>query len=209
MITDYFVLAIKNLKHRGLRSWLTLLGIFIGILSVVSLISLSTGLKLAVTSQFGISSTEVITIQAGGLSGYGPPGSGAVDPITKDDAEAIGKLPTVEVAIGRLISTHRMEYNDVMEVSYSVSIPDGKARDISYEILDFEIFQGRMLEDGDTNSVVLGYSFYKDDNAFGKSIQVGKKVVIDGEEFKVVGILDKTGSIIFDNAAMINEDIVL
>ena len=43
---DYFVLAIKNLKHRGIRSWLTLLGIFIGILAVVSLISLGGRLRL-------------------------------------------------------------------------------------------------------------------------------------------------------------------
>ena len=74
---DYFLLALGNLKHRGVRSWLTLLGIFIGIMAVVSLISLGSGLKLAVAAQFGISTTEVITIQAGGLSSAGPPGTTA------------------------------------------------------------------------------------------------------------------------------------
>ena len=37
MLGDYFSLSIKNLKHRGIRSWLTLLGIFIGIAAVVAL----------------------------------------------------------------------------------------------------------------------------------------------------------------------------
>ena len=64
---DYFNLALNNLRHRGIRSWLTLLGIFIGVMAVVSLISLGTGLKMAVGAQFGISSTEVISVQAGGL----------------------------------------------------------------------------------------------------------------------------------------------
>ena len=43
MIRDYFLMALGNLRHRGLRSWLTMLGIFIGIAAVVSLISLGAG----------------------------------------------------------------------------------------------------------------------------------------------------------------------
>ena len=68
---NYFVLAFRNLKRKGLRSYLTLLGICIGILAVVSLISLGAGLKSAVGSQFGVSSTELITVQAGG-NNFGP-----------------------------------------------------------------------------------------------------------------------------------------
>jgi len=63
---------LKNLSHRGLRSWLTLLGIFIGVAAVVSLISLGNGLQLAVSSQFSISSTEILTVEAGGISFGGP-----------------------------------------------------------------------------------------------------------------------------------------
>ncbi len=67
MLGDYFSLSIKNLKHRGVRSWLTLLGIFIGIAAVVALITLGNGLQAAVSAQFGVSSTEVISVQAGGV----------------------------------------------------------------------------------------------------------------------------------------------
>ena len=66
MIKDYFSLASNNLKKRGLRSWLTLLGILIGVAAVVSLISLGNGLR-AVKSQFNVGSTEVLTVQAGGV----------------------------------------------------------------------------------------------------------------------------------------------
>ena len=45
---DYLILALKNLKHRGIRSWLTLLGIFIGVTAVVALISFSAGTDMIV-----------------------------------------------------------------------------------------------------------------------------------------------------------------
>ena len=206
MITDYFKLAFKNLRHRGLRSWLTLLGIFIGILSVVSLISLSTGLKMAVSSQFGISSTEIITVEAGGISGYGPPGSGAVNPLTIDDVEAIGRLPSVDVSIGRLISTHRMEFNNVLQVTASLSIPYDDLRNVAYDIVDLDLEKGRLLKDDDDEGVIVGWNFYADDDLFGKRVDIGNKINIDGKEFVVYGIYEKRGSVFFDNTVYMNED---
>lgn len=103
MIKDFFVLAFKNLRGRGIRSWLTLLGIVIGVTAVVSLISLGNGLQLAVASQFGINANELITVKAGGISGFGPPGSSIVDPITRNDARAIERLSSVENAVVRNI----------------------------------------------------------------------------------------------------------
>lgn len=52
MIADYFKLAINGIMHRKLRSWLTMIGIFIGIIAVVSLISLGQGLQKLIDEQF-------------------------------------------------------------------------------------------------------------------------------------------------------------
>ena len=49
---EFFRLALTNIKEKRTRSWLTLLGIFIGIASVVALIGLGDGLKLAISNQF-------------------------------------------------------------------------------------------------------------------------------------------------------------
>ena len=136
MLQDYFLLGLKNLKRRGIRSWLTLLGIFIGIMAVVSLITLGNGLQAAVNSQFGVSSTEVISVQAGGLNAYGPPGSGAVTPLTKDDVEAIERLDTVERAIGRNLPSGKLEFDDQVVFGYAVSIPSGDDRTFVYDMLE-------------------------------------------------------------------------
>lgn len=209
MISDYFNLAFGNLKHRGIRSWLTLLGIFIGVMAVVSLISLGNGLQAAVAAQFGISSTEIISVQAGGLSSAGPPGTGVTNKLTRDDADAIEKLSSVDLAIPRILASGKMEYNDVLAFGMAMSIPDGEKRKIAYEIVDMGPEVGRMLKDGDTKKVVLGYNFYKDDAIFGKEVVPGKTVLIQDEKFEVVGIAEKKGSFIFDNIVMMNDDDII
>ena len=208
MISDFFSLAIKNLRHRGLRSWLTLLGIFIGVTAVVSLISLGNGLQMAVASQLGVSSNELITIQAGGLSGYGPPGSNVVDPLTQDDVDAIENLASVENAVKRNIDSGMIEFNDNVMFRYVGSIPlNKKDRDLIYTQLDMEIFSGRQLKAEDSGKVLLGYNYFdKPEEWGGKLITPGKTISVNGKNFQVVGIIDKLGSIIMDNVVVMNED---
>jgi putative ABC transport system permease protein len=72
MIFDFLQLSVNNLRRRKLRSWLTMLGIFIGIAAVVSLISLGQGLQNAINEQFEQFGVDKIIIQSKSL---GPPGS--------------------------------------------------------------------------------------------------------------------------------------
>ena len=206
MICDYFSLAFRNLKHRGLRSWLTLLGIFIGVAAVVSLLSLGAGLQMAVSSQFGVSSTEIISIQAGGLNSYGPPGSGVVKSLTIDDVEAIGRLGTVERSIRRNIALGKLEFNDVVVFGLAMNIPSGDDRQFVYDSLELKVEKGRLLRESDDGNVVLGYNFYANKVGLGKAIDLGDKVIIQDKKFKVVGITKKKGSFIFDNIVHMNEE---
>ncbi len=205
MIGDYFKLALKNMKHRGVRSWLTLLGIFIGVMAVIALIGLGNGLKVAVGAQFGISTTEVITIQAGGLNSYGPPGSGAVTPLTIDDLRVVEKVNNVKTVLRRNIASGKLEYNDKVIFGIVSNVPGGEGRELMEETLDVEAATGRMLKDGDTNKVVLGYNFYVDKVGLDKVVKVGQNVLIQDEKFEVIGILNKKGSFIFDNIVLMNE----
>jgi len=176
------------------------------VMAVVSLISLGNGLQAAVAAQFGISNTEVITVQAGGLSAAGPPGTGVSNKLTRDDAEAIERLSSVDLAIPRILASGKMEYNNVLQFGFVMSMPDGGERKVGYEILDVEAETGRLLKDGDTNKVVLGYNFGANGDIYGEPIVVGKTVLIQDEKFQVVGIMAKKGSFIFDNIVIMNDD---
>lgn len=200
---NYLVFSFKNLKRKGVRSWLTLLGILIGIAAVISLITVGAGLKTAVNAQFGASSTELITVQAGGTS-YGPPGSGTVVPLTKSDAQAIEQLSTVEVAIPRNIEVGKLEYNNVVQFGYAATILEGREEKI-YELEgNIKAEYGRLLKSGDNGKVMLGYSFYNGNtNGYGKDILPGKTVLIQDKSFEVVGIVEKQGSFILDGVVWI------
>ena len=202
---DFFALAFGNLKNRGVRSWLTLIGIFIGITAVVALISLGDGLQAAVNSQFGISSTEIISVQAGGVSAFGPPGSGDANPLTVKDMDEIERLSTVKRVVRRNLGSGKLEFNDRVVFGFSINIPDGEDRKFAYDILGLKAEEGRLLKDGDNNKIVLGYNFFTNDVGLENEIRPGNKVKIQGKSFDVIGISEKTGSFIFDNIIYMNE----
>ena len=205
MWADYFKYAIGTLRKRKLRSWLTMIGIFIGIAAIVSLLSLGEGLRVAITSQFGFLSADVLSVQAGGMQ-MGPPGTGVITPFTIDDAKTLSKVQGVEAAIPRLVRSGTLEYNDKLARGYSISVPSGKNRKIIERVANLEVDEGRLLRDEDSYGLVLGATF-KEEDIFGKPISVGQQVLLNGKKFKVLGILEKKGSFMVDGAVIMNEDI--
>jgi putative ABC transport system permease protein len=206
MKIEYFAIAFKNLKRRGIRSWLTLLGIVIGITAVVALVSLGDGLKAAVNSQFGVSNTEVITIQAGGVSGYGPPGSGVVKPLTTDDERAIERVNNVRYAIGRIIESLKIRFNSKTQIGFATNVPSGVKANYFYENTQLESETGRLLYEQDVNKIVIGNDFsVAEKSGFDKAVQVGDNLLLNNKSFRVIGILKKEGSFIWDKIILMNE----
>ncbi len=202
---EYLFLASKNLKKRGLRSWLTLLGICIGIAAVVSLISLGNVLKDTVSAQFGVSSLEVINVQAGGLSEYGPFGTTGATPLTKEDAAAIERLGNVEVALGRKLETAPLEFNNIMKFGWIISNIEGREQYL-YDTLEWDTEIGRLIYSQDRGKVLLGNDFlYGDKNGFERDMRINDKILIEGEEFRVVGFLERKGSFTLDGAVVMGE----
>jgi len=206
-MNDYLVFAFRNLKRRGIRSWLTLLGVFIGIAVVVSLIMLGNTLRVTAAAQFGITSTQVISVQAGGLNAFGPPGSFVAKPLQRSDVEAIKRLPGVEFAIPRNIETVKVDFNDFQIFGHAVSLPRGEEREFLYELLDLEIEEGDFMEKREVGKVLIGSDFSdKEKSGFDKAVEVGDKLEIAGKNFIVKGILVKKGSFILDDIILVDDE---
>ena len=63
MVKDYVVFAWKSIQHRGLRSWLTIIGVIIGVAAIISLITIGQGMQNAIEEQFeklGIRNIRVV-----------------------------------------------------------------------------------------------------------------------------------------------------
>ena len=123
MITDYTKFALSSLLHRKMRSWLTMLGIIIGISSVVALISLGQGMKEAIGSVFlNIGSDKLVVSAKSGMEFSGPPGSSAASNLTTHDLEIIKKVNGVEQVAARLIKPAKLEFNNEVKYYFAASM---------------------------------------------------------------------------------------
>jgi putative ABC transport system permease protein len=181
-----------------------MLGIFIGIASVVALIGLGEGLRNAINAQFGFLGGDIMSITATG--GFGPPGTGVVDPLTNKELNAIKNIQGVDNAAGRILESGKLAFNDKVAFGFAASMPDGEDRELMEHVFNLKAEKGRALEDSDSGAVFLGYSFLEEDNPFGKPILPGAKVEVLDEEFTVVGIMEKKGNFQLDGAVLMNED---
>ncbi len=204
MIKDNLRVVYSSLKRRKLRSWLTLVGILIGITAVITLISLGEGIRGAVTSQFDFLNPEVLTVRAEGIA-LGPPGSGVSNPLQEKYIKDIEKLKGVDLAIGRIIEDSQIRFNGRSHFSFAISFPKNGDKDIIKKVVQLEVEKGEMLDSSDTYRIVVGSDYSKSD-MFGKAVELRDELEIEGKKFKVKGILEKKGSFIVDHAVIINED---
>jgi putative ABC transport system permease protein len=181
-----------------------MIGIFIGIAAVISLIGLGEGLRVAITSQFGFLGSDILSVTASGLN-FGPPGTGTVRPLTEDLVDEIEKVNGIEAVIPRYLESGTLEFKDNHGIGMAMSVPNGDNRKVVYKMLNLEPEQGRLLRDGDVKRVMLGNNF-KEENTFG--VSSGDRVLIDDIQFEVVGILEKKGNFLVDNIVAMNEDVM-
>jgi len=193
MISEYIKIAITNITHRKIRSWLTLLGIIVGVIAVVALVSLSQGMQAAVKEQFKKLGSNRIIVNAGGKS-FGPIGTELVTAkLSEKDIKAINTVKGIEAKMGTLMRTSRVEFKGETKPVTVNAIPlDTEARRIIEKTSFFQVAEGRQIKQGDKYAVVIGHKIAYD--LFDKDIKLGDSIKINGQEFRVVGIKKETGT---------------
>ncbi|HTW47634.1 MAG TPA: ABC transporter permease [Acidobacteriaceae bacterium] len=191
-------MALDTLRTNKLRSGLTILGIVIGVATVITISSLINGVNNRVqdiASQFG---TNVLWVFRWNFIGIRPTAEMlARKQLTMDDANAIAKLPhVVAVNAGRVFSNWNLGVGYV-----AVQYKDKKVQNTILEgalptfieTSDLKIVEGRPFNDDDefraANVTILGHDTAE--KLFGTDDPIGKEVVIDGDVFTVIGVLDK------------------
>lgn len=190
-------IAWRNLTHRKIRSWLTLLGIFAGIAAVVALISLGQGLQGAIQDQFSSLGTNLLTLQGAGSS-FGPPGTNAVGKLSDHDVDIISRVNGVDFAFGRYLKPALLSKNKKESIGVVASLPEGENFKVMLDALNLKIDKGRFINPDDSKKVTIGATADID----GQELPLGSKFNIKGEVFAVAGILKKKGNPIFDNAIL-------
>jgi len=191
MIKDYFVLAIRNLRKRKIRTWLTMLGIFISIATIFMLVSLSLGLQGAVEEQFKILGTDKFFIipKTGFL---GPPGSAGGVILTEDDVDVVKKIRGVKDYSYVTIANAEVEFSGETKFLIVIGLPLENI-DVWTESGAWTTDKGKDLKEGDLGKLTLG-SLFGEGKVFKKIVEPGNKLTINGERFKVQGLAKPIGN---------------
>ncbi len=190
MIKDYFILAVRNLRKRKLRSWLTMLGIIISIATIFVLISISIGLQSAVEEQFRMLGTDKFFVQAKGQ--LGAPGAGGAVELTLKDVEAIKKVRGVKEVTYFIAGNSKIEHQGQTRYTMTIGL-DLETSDMFLESGNLKPIDGRVLRTGDEGSVDLGYD-YKYGKVFNKPLDTGDTIIINDVPFRVKGIMARVGN---------------
>ena len=202
-IVALFFLGSRSVVRRKRRSFLTMIGIVIGIASVVSLLLLGGGLRETIHQQFEKVGADKIFLQSKEF-GTGS-GDGVSGQLRKVDIDVIKKVHGVMEATGMLFRGAEVSVGDIQRAVYVISIPDSSSElKLVNSFASWEPVSGRMLSYRDSGKAVLGFNVAFN-NLFGKELSVGNKVFINGEMFDIVGIIKKTGDPGMDSGIIISE----
>ncbi len=193
-------MAFDTLRSNKLRSFLTIIGVVIGVITVMLISSLISGIKVAVEKQvesFGTTSIFLYKMDIGIRTSSPTREERMRKPLTMEDAAAISNLPSINAAVPYLNIT-----NNFFGQKINVTGKNGKTSSsvqLQGTLPDAEKAPGEVLVDGrwfspaendtKTNVCVVGDSVR--DAYFPNSSPIGETIEIGGSEFRIIGLLQK------------------
>ncbi|NDF12406.1 MAG: MacB family efflux pump subunit [Proteobacteria bacterium] len=185
-------LALRSLRVNIFRTALTLLGIIIGVASVITLLAVGDGSKKAVLDQISAMGTNLLSIRPGAP---GLRGSGDVITLTAEDADAITRVANVEVVVperdGHFTVRHgNMDYQTTI-TGVSPGMP---------AVRDWQVARGNFFSERDLRGyapvIVLGQTVVTSLFPDG-SDPIGQYVLVKNVPFEVIGVLAVKGASMF------------
>jgi len=186
-------LAFGRLRTSRLRSALTMLGVIIGVASVVALVSVGQGATAGITSQIQALGTNLLTVNPGAsTTGLTNLGIGTADTLTLEDTDAIAALDGV-AAVAPQITSSQLVIAGKLNTTTTIV---GTTADYA-TVRNEDLYQGAFLNDAsEANSLrvaVLGSTTAT--NLGLTAADVGSDITIGGIPFRVVGLLQPKGGV--------------
>jgi len=191
-----FKIAARALRRNKMRSLLTMLGVIIGVGSVIASVSITTGATKPVEDKVASLGQNVVTVFSGSFTGGGMRGGwGSAPTLTVEDTTAIKN------EVGNVVAVSP-EIRDRMQIlanglNWNTQIL-GESPDYP-QIRDWNIANGAMFTEGDVRSLakvaVIGKTVV--DQLFLNQDPVGQTLIIRNIPFKIVGVLESKGFNLF------------
>jgi putative ABC transport system permease protein len=192
LLRDFSRLTLGSILALRMRSFLTALGIAIGVAAVVLLTSIGEGVNRFVLTEFSQFGTNIVAVMPGKTSTFGMSGAviNTVRPLSMEDAEALRRIRNVEAVVPVLQGNAEVEYGG--NSRRSMIIGAGHAVPAVWQM---NVSVGRFLPDDDPRLAraltVLGSKMASE--LFGSTSPLGKRVRIAGEHYRVIGVMESKG----------------
>lgn len=194
-VGDLVRLSLSSLFDQRLRSFLTILGIAVGIASVVLLTSIGEGIEKFAIAEFTQFGTNLIGINPGRSTTLGTSGAiiNNVRPLSIADEQALRRIPGIISTVPVIQGNGPVEYAKRSRRTTILGV--GPAASSAWQI---KVGSGRFLPADDSNAarsfVVLGSKVKKE--LFGDSNPLGKVVRVAAERYRVVGVMESKGQML-------------
>jgi len=189
---DLATLALRSLTAHRLRSFLTLLGIAVGIAAVILLTSIGEGVHRFVLAEFTQFGTNVIEIAPGKTAASGGPGGlqTTVRLLTMDDAAALERIPGVLAVTPNVWGNSEVAANGRLRRTMVQGVGPG-----TVEVMKMKMQSGSFLPDESFEHArpfaVLGPKLKNE--LFGAEPALGQRLRIGGMQFRIIGVVAPKG----------------
>jgi len=192
LILDLFKMALRSLIANTMRTFLTTLGMIIGVASVISMISIGEGARQQTLSTIEKFGTNIITIKPGRKKNRHV-SSDTVKTLKLSDAEAIEKsIPLITGVAAQVYRSAQLKYG-----SKNTNTTVRGTGEKYLKLSNFTIERGRYFNKEEVRSVrkvaVIGSTVVK--NLFGDISAIGKEIKIDGNNYLVIGSTEQKGAL--------------
>jgi len=184
---EAFKMSVQAIMAHKMRSLLTMLGIIIGIASVVSVVALGNGSEKKILSDISAMGTNTISIFPG--RGFGDRRSGRIKTLTIDDAKVIAKQSYVASATPQTTSGGTLTYRntDLTASLYGVG-------EQYFDVRGLKLESGRLFDEGDVkeDAQVVVIDQNTKEKLFGTDVDpLGKTVLFNKRPLTVIGVMQK------------------
>lgn len=195
MLNNAFLIAIKEIKRNLLRSFLTILGIVIGVASVIAMVMIGDGTTANVKESISKLGTNMLTLRVGQERRGPPREDNSAKPFTEGDINAIkNELQNIKAVAAENSSRMNIVYGN----KSSTALVIGTNNDY-FVIKDWETTEGRIFDENELNngksSCIVGTSVVK--QLFADENPIGANIRLKNLSCNIIGVLKSKGASAF------------
>ncbi len=201
MLKKFLILILKGIRYRPIRSWLTILGIVIGIMLVVVILALGDGIQNSIKSTLQMFGSDLIVVFPGKESNPLASLFGG-DRFKEKDLTALARIQGVRFVALEDIASMNIEFLGEKKSTLVNGIQWDLAKILMEQSEGIKLESGYWPSDINSSDIIIGNKVAQ--TLFKKNVHVGDEMIIRGKKMRIAGVLSSIGEQMSDNIILMS-----